>query len=447
MKSGRRPGLQVRQCTFIIAVAALASALACGKPAPTTLVTIGVDGRTNSTPWVAADGSFVAVAWGASAKDSTDVFLAVSRDNGQTFSAPKQVNAIAGDAKLGGEFPPRVALAPRTGSAEPEVAVLWTAKGQAPSIKVARSRDAGATFEPAVTLQSPAAPGQRGWPALALDQKGVAHAIWLDHRGLASNHSAGAGHAGHQMTPKPSDFDSVEQAQKSGLYYANTSFSAAGSPSGSPSQERELTKGVCYCCKTSLIVSPAGDLFAAWRHVYPGDLRDMAFVVSRDGGRSFSEPVRVSEDGWAIKGCPDDGPAMTMDGKGTVHIAWPTVIDEPEPEGALFFSSTIDGKTFAARTRIPTLGLKNPSHVQLAADRKGRIMVAWDEFNNGQRVSSAREVTTDSGGKVTFGPAVTIAESAPATYPVLAATDAGMLAVWTTGGETPTVKARTIPWK
>ena len=51
-------------------------------------------GRSNSTPWVAAAGSFVAVAWGATTAGKTDVFLAVSRDGGLTFGAPVQVNTV-----------------------------------------------------------------------------------------------------------------------------------------------------------------------------------------------------------------------------------------------------------------------------------------------------------------------------------------------------------------
>ena len=54
----------------------------------------------------------------------------------------------------------------------------------------------------------------------------------------------------------------------------------------------------------------------------------MAFTVSRDGGRSFLPPVRISEDGWAVDGCPDDGPAIAVDGRGEVRLAWPTVIDD-----------------------------------------------------------------------------------------------------------------------
>jgi hypothetical protein len=54
--------------------------------------TLGAPGRTNSTPSIAADGPFVAVVWGGAEPDgTTDVFLAVSRDAGRTFGAPRRV--------------------------------------------------------------------------------------------------------------------------------------------------------------------------------------------------------------------------------------------------------------------------------------------------------------------------------------------------------------------
>ena len=46
-----------------------------------------------------------------------------------------------------------------------------------------------------------------------------------------------------------------------------------------------LTGGVCYCCKTALAVGADGAIYAAWRHVYPGNMRDIAFTLSRDGGQ------------------------------------------------------------------------------------------------------------------------------------------------------------------
>lgn len=394
-------------------------------------VTLDVPGRTDSTPWLAASGSFVAVAWGATAEGKTDVFVAVSRDAGSTFGRPVQVNRIAGEARLGGEMPPRVALSTRSGAATPDVTVLWTARGARTEIRTARSTDGGRTFDAPVTLQSPDAPGDRGWPAVALDGRGRTHAIWLDHRGMTAGSAAGDSHAGHQAGAA---HDGAVMAQRSALYYA----SVAGTG------ERELATGVCYCCKTALAAGPDGSLFAAWRHVYSGNHRDMALAVSRNGGRSFSPPVRVSEDGWVINGCPDDGPAMAVDAGGTVHLVWPTVVGGAKPQGAIFYASTRDGVRFTPRVRVPTLGSPKPSHPQVAVDRSGRIFIAWDETVAGRRVAAVRTLRLQQGRSPAFGDIVTLTRDSPAMYPVLAATDRGMAAVWTTGGERPTIGVRRL---
>jgi hypothetical protein len=420
-----------------IAALALAtvSILACGRTGPSSgPIALTVPGKSTATPWVAASGSFVAVAFGATNAGATDIFVAVSRDAGRTFAAPTLVNSIAGEGRLGGELPPRVALSASNGSKEPEVAVVWTARGTSTEIKAARSRDGGKTFEPPVTLQNSGAPGMRGWPALTIDPHGTAHSIWLDHRGMTPTAEHGAGnHSGHRSDVPQ---DGVAMAQKSGLFYAAASGPSTG--------EHELTKGVCYCCKTALAAAADGTLYAAWRHVYEGNLRDMALTVSHDGGRTFSEPVRVSEDRWAINGCPDDGPAMAVDNSGVAHLVWPTVIDGPQPEGGIFYASTRDGKQFTSRIRIPTLGSPKPSHPQILV-AGGRVVVAWDELVNGRRVATAREVKRQADGTATFGAPIDLAPGESAVYPVLAATDDALVAVWTSGsGDQSTVRARTL---
>jgi hypothetical protein len=424
----------MRQIVPLLAVLATTAGLVLQAAPAADTVSLAVEGRSNSTPSVTAAGSFVAVAWGASAAGTSDVFVAVSNDSGRTFGSPVQVNTVGGEARLGGEMPPRVAIFSRGSAATPEIAVLWTARSEpATEVKLARSRDGGRTFGTAATLQSPSSAGDRGWPALTLDDQGGAHAIWLDHRGLAATRGRGADHASHQAGAA---HDGVAMAQQSSLFYA----AAKASPSG----ERELTKGVCYCCKTALAAGPRGQLYAAWRHVYPGNLRDIAFTVSHDRGLSFAPPVRVSEDGWAINGCPDDGPAIGVDGRGTVHLVWRTVIDGANPESALFYASTRDGRTFTARLRIPTLGRLNPTHPQLVIDGAGRIIVAWDEVVDGQRVAAARQLMVKPDQQADFTPVITISSDGPAMYPAIAATYRGLLAVWSTIGEASVIRARTI---
>lgn len=415
-----------------------ASAVVVAISAPPLIATssedavIGVAGRSSQTPWAAADGDFVAVAFGATTPEGkADVFVAVSRDGGTRFSTPVRVNAGEGDARLGGELPPRVGLVAR-GSANPEIVVAYGAKAQSTEIRVARSTDGGATFGTSRALQAAGAAGDRGWHAMTLDSRGNAHVMWLDHRGLA----AGAGdHHGHGAKPtgaaavhdmEKAAIDGVAMAQKSGLYYARDG--------AQPAAERELVTGVCYCCKVAMAATPSGGIYAAWRHVYPGNIRDIAFIASPDGGDRFGAASRVSVDDWHLAGCPDDGPAMSVDGRGTAHLVWPTVLSQPQPEGALFYASSADGKSFTPRVRIPTLGSPKPMHPQVLAVSPDRIVVAWDEVVNGVRQAATRSVRFDEANQPIFGAAERLgAAGSPSSYPLLVSTSGGTLAVYVSG--------------
>jgi hypothetical protein len=406
----------------LVIVAALLLSAACAPadaPARLATTTLAIEGRANATPSIASLGSFVAVAWGASAQGQADVFVAVSRDGGATFAGPVRVNAEEGEARLGGELPPRVALHRSSTGEDPDVTVLWTARGVETSVKIARSTDGGRTFGVPSMLQAGGAIGDRGWPALSVGGDGVAHAVWLDHRELASSRAGAGAHAGHRTAGA---HDGVAMAQKSALYYARIGPAA-------PAPEARVTNGVCYCCKTALAAGPDGRLLAAWRHVYPGSFRDIALSASTDGGRTFSDPIRVHEDGWSINGCPDDGPALAAGADGTFHLIWPTVLQSPRPQGALFYATTKDGAAITKPVRIPTLGGEKPAHPQIAIDGRGRVVVAWDEHVNDARVSALRELLP--GREVRFGQIVTLGETGA--YPVVAGAPDGLVAAWTSG--------------
>jgi hypothetical protein len=154
--------------------------------------------------------------------------------------------------------------------------------------------------------------------------------------------------------------------------------------------------------------------------------------------------VRISKDGWAIEGCPDDGPAIAVDSTGAVHVVWPSLIDGTEPQGALFYASTRDGQRFTPRLRVPTLGGLKPAHPQIAVDARGRIFIAWDENIDGRAIAALRELKVQPSGSAAFGAIETLSPDDRAMYPVLAATDRGLVAVWTTGGDPSRVHARII---
>jgi hypothetical protein len=380
-------------------------------------VTLAIANRTNATPSIAADGNIVVVAWGASASGAgTDVYAAVSRDGGRSFGSPVRVNDVDGDARLNGEQPPRVVV--RSVDGLPHVTIVWTTKGTSGTKLVhARSTDGGKTFARAAAVPGADAAGNRGWQNAVADRSGRIYTVWLDHRELADGGMASSHHDHNAARP-----DGVAMAQKSKLFVASLDGSIA---------PRSVTGGVCYCCKTALAAGADGTLYAAWRHVYPGNIRDIAFTVSRDAGRTFAAPLRVSEDRWVLEGCPDDGPAMTVDAKNRVHIVWPTLIQAPasEPTIALFYATSSDGRRFTARERIPTEGM--PHHPQIAFAPDGSLAIAWDEGEKGTRRAAIARGNVDTRGRARF---VRTLVGERAVYPAVAAVPDATLLAWTSTG-------------
>jgi len=407
-------------------------ATAASRTATSQKLEVAVKDRANAYASLAAAGQFAAMTWGAGTKDgATDIYIAVSRDGGRAFSAPIRV---AGDAKLAGEQPPRVALVPRAGQA-PSIVIVWTANGSAGTrLLSSRSDDAGGTFTSPTPLPGSDASGNRGWQSIAANGASGVMAVWLDHRETASSRRSGApmNHAEHQhLESGQPPSDGVARAQLSKLWFAR--LGGAESP-------KALTGGVCYCCKTAIAADSTGAIYAAWRHVYDGNVRDIAFTKSSDNGRSFAPPMRVSNDNWVLDGCPENGPTMVVDGATRIHIVWPTLVPgatkTSEPTLALFYATSIDGRRFTPRQRIPTDGV--PRHPQMIVEPKGGLIVAWDEQAKGTRRIAIARGSVDASGVARFVKQP-IGDGVRAEYPALTSTSDGTLVAWTSGSVGQTV--------
>ncbi|HUR34119.1 MAG TPA: sialidase family protein [Vicinamibacterales bacterium] len=413
------------------AVAFLLLIVAPSNQAAISSITLAVPDRANANVSLMAQGPFVVAVWSASAAGGdTDIYAAMSRDGGRAFSAPVRVNSTPGDARVNGEQPPRVSMKARPGQV-PQIAVVWTTKGSAgTTLLYSSSTDGGRTFAKSLLVPGTDAPGNRGWEAIGTGPDGRFFSVWLDHRQLAAAQQMQmAGEHRHEngaaAAAPPAPRDGVAMAQLSQLYI--TPLDASIAPQG-------VTGGVCYCCKTAIAAGRGNSLYLAWRHVYAGNMRDIAFTVSRDGGKTFAAPVRVSEDKWQIEGCPDDGPSMAVDGQGAVHVVWPSVVSERGgPVKTLFHAMTTDGRTFTTRERIPTQGQAN--HPQLSIDAGGTLAVMWDESGSGTRLLASATGQLDRGGRVRFTRSQSNREIG--SYPVLASIGAGSwVRAWTTGPPT-----------
>ena len=396
-------------------------------------VEIAVKDRSSGNPSIAASGQFVSLAWTATIKDgAADVFVASSRDGGRTFGTPTAVTT-GGGVSASGEQPPRVALVAREGR-DPAIVVVWTSKGSTGTrLLSARSDDGGKSFAAPAAVTGSDAAGNRGWESIATDRDGEVLALWLDHRETATGKSvAPMDHAEHQhLEANQNKADGVARAQLSKLFFAKLAQSGSG---------RAIVGGVCYCCKTSIATDSANGVYAVWRHVYAGNVRDIAFTMSTDGGRTFGAPVRVSNDNWVLDGCPENGPAIAVDSSKQIHVAWPTLVPaaspSSEPSMALFYATSSDGRRFTARQSIPTEGF--PRHPQIALGPHGEAVVAWDERTEGNSRVVIAHGTGDTHGTVHFARQV-VGDNASASYPVIATAGDASVIAWQSGTTERTV--------
>jgi hypothetical protein len=383
-------------------------------------ITLGVAGLANATPSLAMLGRTVVAVWSAGKDGIVNVYAATSADGGVTFSDPRRVNDRPGDVSANSEQPPRVVI---SGSGTSHIlTVIWSRRSDAAQksrqdvIRMARSSDGGRTFSPARMVHDPTLSGARGWESLTAGPDGVVHAVWLDGRDADKKMSEAMAHANTTNAPAPK-----------GQPWQDV-YHGILAPDGRI-VESQIATGVCFCCKTAVAVDGRGTVYAAWRHIFPGSIRDIAFASSTDGGRHFRPLVRVSEDKWELNGCPEDGPAMAVEASGVIHIVWPTVVSDGESPKALFYATSRDAKTFSMRARVPiAAGGSNPSHPQLTLTPDGGSVLVWDDVSDGVHRVSMSRVSREGA----VGPPQVLSGSEAASYPVTVRSATGdLLVAWT----------------
>jgi hypothetical protein len=375
-------------------------------------IALSVPGRSNAAPSAAAFGKTAAVVWTASNGTQSDLYVSVSEDSGATFRAPVRVNDIAGDVRASGEQPARIAIGSRNA-----MHVVWPSRQDGLSvIRYAGSTDGGKTFTKAETIAGSGLTGARGWHALTVGYDGGVQVVWLDGR----NATVGSGHAGHRAgNHGGQSHTGAMTAPRQDIFHSAWSANRGH-------VENAVATHVCFCCKTAVAAS-GEHVYAAWRHIFPGGVRDIAIARSDDNGATFGDPTRVSNDGWKIDACPDDGPAMVADGHGRLHLAWPTMVQSAAPRKAIFYSSLADDGRFTPRLRLDA-GDGDPAHPQIASDEHGSSAIVWDEIVEGARRIALRRITNGEAAAVEYF------DDRGGSYPAVAAADGNWVVVWSSHG-------------
>ena len=241
-------------------------------------------------PQLAVGDGMVAMAFASGGS----VMIALSHDNGKTFSAPRAVSE-APVLATGRHRGPRVLFHGREMVVSAIVGKTLATGEHAhglPSdgdLLVWRSLDRGKTWsKPSIVNDVPGAP-REGLHAIVSDGHGELAAAWLDLRNTGTR-----------------------------LYGA---FSKDGGATWSKNVLIYEASGgtICQCCAPSLVATGPGSFTVMFRNVV-GESRDL-YTLRLKGGQVVSKPEKVGAGTWAINACPMDGGGAYYDG-GRMVSAW-----------------------------------------------------------------------------------------------------------------------------
>ena len=163
--------------------------------------------------------------------------------------------------------------------------------------------------------------------------------------------------------------DSRYRGEGSALMFAKTEGKAGFV------KDKVVDTGTCECCRTELKVTENGDIHMFYRKIWQDSVRDIAHVVTRDVGGSFTTPTRISADNWVIYGCPHTGPSVAETDNG-LEIAWFTAGTGPGIYRTLYQN---DG-TYTDRILLSGGG----RHPQTIVTGENLVVYLWEEGKTGQ---------------------------------------------------------------
>jgi hypothetical protein len=200
---------------------------------------------------------------------------------------------------------------------------------------------------------------------------------------------------------------------------------------------------------SQVAVGPKGEVYVVYEVFYLGNLRQQFLAKSADGGATFSQPVPITpafnEVNFASTYRKNSYPSLAVSPtNGHVYVVYADQPGAASGSEVEFVVSRDGGSTFSAPASV-----NKPSEGQqfmpaLTADSAGIIHVSWFDTRNSPQVTSSYDVyaTSSSDGGVTFAPniRVTAASIDAGTasfigdYGGIAASGGFAHPVWTSGG-------------
>jgi hypothetical protein len=193
----------------------------------------------------------------------------------------------------------------------------------------------------------------------------------------------------------------------------------------------EIDDLVCDCCPTDAVTTDDGPLIV-YRDRTTDEIRDIslrrAVGTSTETGVAattrWTEPVTLGPDGWAIDGCPVNGPAMSAAGE-HIGVAWFTAADN-RPR-LRFARSRNSGRDFEAAVTVAAQDVLGQVDVVMTDDGTA-WMSAWLRAEQGMELVVHR-ISPDSAA-IDVRTVATSAASLPTDVPQMVLADGRLILAW-----------------
>lgn len=384
------------------------ASLSCAGESPraairwTPSATVAPTGGAAPVLAVAPSGR-ITLAWVSAPNGGTDgrLFLRPNVGPDSAQSPVSELRDPLGSLSIYGEVPPKIAYAP-DGTLYAAYLVTKVVPGMRwpqNALRFARSRDGGAHWEAPSTVTRDAVFGSYDDHALLVGADGAIYLSWLAE---------------------------VKHDSSYTLFARSTDGGRTWSTPQIVDDDRS-----CPCCRTALAAGPDGTLYVAWRKRFPGDERDIVVARSRDHGTTWSTPVRVHVDAWAVSYCPDAGPSVKVGRDGVVHVAWWT--GRQGRAGTQYAQSRDGGATFSAPVALGLAEYSRSAHIQLGLGEglgadSGLVVAAWDDGT--RQVPQIVVRVSRDGGRHFAAAEVLSAPESEAGYPVVSIKSGVVLVAW-----------------
>ena len=332
------------------------------------------------------------------------LYITHSSDMGQIFAPPVAVNRVPEAIYHDGENRPKLVFGPQN-----EIYVSWSQKtpGQfSGHIRFTRSLDGAKHFDEPQTVNDDLAPISHRFDSMVVDSQGRIYISWVDKRNLAAAKKSGQPYAG------------------AAIYYA-----LSENQGKSFAFNRKVADHSCECCRIAMAPDSNDQIVTLWRHVYPVNIRDHAIArLGTDTPPVKGQPIRATDDGWMVEGCPHHGPDIALDSNDKVHMTWFT--QGEKNRGIMYGRFNMTNQTLDIEHAIDTSSTASRPQVAIAS---GQVYTLWKSFNG---TATKLQVKSSSDEGASWSAPHPIAKTVDGSdYPILISHEDNLFASWHTRTE------------